>query len=108
MRRIKMSKIEKTLNIDDGKTITKVVDLFKILGDETRTKILYSIKVHELCVNDICTAVSMNKSAVSHQLRILRQSNIVKARKDGKEVYYSLADEHVFLIFKCALEHIEE
>ena len=82
--------------------------LFKVLGDNTRAKILYSTENGELCVSDICLCVGLNKSAVSHQLRILKDASLVKARKVGKEVYYSLDDDHVGIIFKCALEHVDE
>ena len=85
-----------------------LTNLFKVLGDMTRARILYTIENDELCVNDMCECVNMNKSAVSHQLKILRDAHLVKSRKVGKEVFYSLDDEHVSLIFKCALEHVDE
>lgn len=88
--------------------IYDLADLFKVLGDQTRTKILTALEIHELCVNDIAEALSMTKSAVSHQLRILRQSKLVKARRDGKEIFYSLDDDHVSKLFECALSHIKE
>ena len=86
----------------------KIADLFKVFGDFTRTKILSTLFEHELCVCCICEIVGMNKSAVSHQLRVLKDYNLVKSRKQGKEVFYSLADEHVVLMYKMALEHILE
>ncbi|MDE6661093.1 MAG: metalloregulator ArsR/SmtB family transcription factor [Anaeroplasmataceae bacterium] len=85
-----------------------VAELFKVFGDSTRTRILAALFNHELCVCDICKVVDMTKSAVSHQLKVLRDFNLVKYRKQGKEVFYSLADEHVFLIYEKALEHILE
>lgn len=85
-----------------------VAELFKVFGDSTRTKILAALFNHELCVCDIGRVVNMTKSAVSHQLKVLKNFNLVKARKQGKEVFYSLADEHVVLIYKMALEHILE
>lgn len=85
-----------------------VAELFKVFGDSTRTKILAALFNHELCVCDICRIVEMTKSAVSHQLKTLRDFNLVKYRKQGKEVFYSLADEHVFWIYEKALEHILE
>ncbi|MCR5113159.1 MAG: metalloregulator ArsR/SmtB family transcription factor [Acholeplasmatales bacterium] len=88
--------------------IEDVSNLFKVLGDPTRAKILFSIEDNELNVTDICNCVDMNKSAVSSQLRILRDAKLVKARRDGKEVFYSLDDEHVTIIFKYAREHINE
>lgn len=83
-------------------------ELFKVLGDPTRTKILTVLEIHELCVNDIASALDMTKSAVSHQLRILRQSRLIKARREGKEIIYSLDDNHVSQLFECALIHIKE
>lgn len=85
-----------------------VAELFKVFGDSTRTKILAALFEHELCVCDICKVVNMTKSAVSHQLRVLRDANLVKFRKNGKEVFYSLADDHVVMIYKMALEHVCE
>lgn len=85
-----------------------VAELFKVFGDSTRTRILAALFHHELCVCDICKVVEMTKSAVSHQLKVLRNYNLVKFRKQGKEVFYSLADEHVFMIYEKALEHILE
>lgn len=95
-------------NMPDSDTLDDLTNLFKVLGDNTRAKILYSLKNQELNVTDICECVEMNKSAVSHQLRVLRDAKLVKARKSGKEVYYSLDDEHVSSIFNCALEHVNE
>ena len=83
-------------------------ELFKIFGDSTRIRILSALSQNELCVCDICTILSMTKSAVSHQLRILRQSKLVKNRRSGKEIYYSLADHHVLGIIDMALEHVKE
>ena len=88
--------------------IDKISNLFKVLGDQTRVKILNCIQEGELCVTDICEVVQMNKSAVSHQLRILRDNKLVKSAKVGKEVYYSFDDEHITTIFKYATEHISE
>lgn len=95
-------------NMPNDKRLNSLTNLFKVLGDNTRAKILYTLENDELCVSDICECVKMNTSAVSHQLRILRDACLVKARKEGKEVFYSLDDEHVSLIFKCALEHVDE
>lgn len=88
--------------------IYDLAELFKVFGDSTRTKILSALEISELCVCDIASTLNMTKSAVSHQLRILRTSKLVKTRKQGKEVYYSLDDDHVSKIFECALEHINE
>ncbi len=90
------------------KTIYELSELFKVFGDSTRTKILSCLEHGELCVCQIANICQMTKSAVSHQLRCLRQAKLVKPRKSGKEVFYSLDDDHVVEIFKCALLHINE
>ncbi len=87
--------------------IYDVAELFKVFGDSTRTKILTALFESEMCVCDIGKLLNMTKSAISHQLRILRQNKLVKARKSGKEVFYSLADNHVKVIFKMAVDHVE-
>ena len=92
----------------DEDTLCDIAELFKVFGDSTRTRIISALFEAELCVCDIAELLSMTKSAVSHQLRILRQTKIVKNRKSGKEVYYSLDDEHISEIFKTALEHLRE
>ena len=94
--------------LPEEELIIDVSDLFKVLGDPTRVKILTTLEIKELCVNEICECLDMTKSAVSHHLRVLRQSKLVKYRKVGKEVYYSLDDDHVVQIFYCALSHISE
>lgn len=86
----------------------EVSELFKVFGDSTRTRILSGLAVSEMCVCDIAELLNMTKSAISHQLRILRQTKLVKVRKQGKEVYYSLADKHVELIYQMALDHVRE
>ncbi|EYE87341.1 ArsR family transcriptional regulator [Fervidicella metallireducens AeB] len=89
-----------------GDEVTKLQELFKVLGDGTRIKILHAISRTELCVCDIASIINMSQSAVSHQLRILRNSRLVKHRKEGKVVYYSLQDNHVVQLFNQGLEHI--
>ena len=86
--------------------IYDVAELFKVFGDSTRMRILTALFESEMCVCDIGKLLNMTKSAISHQLRILRQSKLVKARKSGKEVFYSLADNHVKMIFKMAIDHV--
>ena len=88
--------------------LIEIAELFKVFGDSTRTKIISALETRELCVDVIAETLMMTKSAVSHQLRILRQTKIVKYRKSGKEVYYSLEDEHIFKIYALAKEHLEE
>jgi len=95
-------------NIPSNNEIYNLSELFKVLGDSTRIKIIYTIYKKELCVHDIANVVNMSHSSVSHQLKNLKQARLVKSRKEGKEVYYTLNDEHIEKIFKLALEHIEE
>lgn len=85
-----------------------IAELFKVFGDSSRIKIISALGIRELCVNDIATVLNMTVSAVSHQLRILRTNKLVKAKKMGKEVYYSLDDDHVKLLFDLARAHLEE
>ena len=85
-----------------------LADLFKIFGDSTRIKILYVLFENEMCVYDIASILNMTQSAISHQLRTLKQNRLVKFRKEGKNVLYSLADEHVRTIIDCGMEHITE
>ena len=85
-----------------------VTELFKVLGDETRTKILSVLVEDELCVCDIAKLLEMTKSAISHQLKVLRLARLIKSRKVGKEVFYSLDDDHFLKIYKLAIEHLTE
>ena len=91
----------------DQYLFNKVAEFFKILGDTTRTKILFALDNNEMCVCDIANVLNMSKSSISHQLGTLRRSGIVKCRKQGKEVYYMLDDDHVKKVFEIAKEHIE-
>lgn len=101
-----VEKIKSNFPQDD--IIEIIADFYKIFGDATRFKILYSIKDNELCVCDISALLNMTISAVSHHLQILRYSNLVKTRKDGKTVYYSLADKHVTEVIECGISHVDE
>ena len=92
---------------EDG-FIYDLAELFKVFADSTRMKIICCLFEHEMCVCDIAELINSTQSAVSHQLRVLKQAKLVKFRKDGKTVYYSLSDEHVEMIFNMALEHIKE
>lgn len=85
-----------------------LADFFKVFGDSTRTKILWALDEDELCVCDLAFLLNMTKSAISHQLKSLRVANLVKFRKEGKVVYYSLADDHVRQILEKGIEHIQE
>lgn len=85
-----------------------LAEFFKVFGDTTRIRILYVLFEAEMCVCDIAEMLSMTPSAISHQLRLLKQSRLVKSRRDGKTIYYSLADDHVRSIIDMGREHIEE
>lgn len=85
-----------------------ISDFFKVFGDSTRIKILWALDKSEMCVCDIATLIGMTKSAVSHQLRVLKDNNLVKNRREGKIIYYSLADSHVQDILEKAVEHLDE
>lgn len=85
-----------------------LAELFKVFGDTTRIKILYVLFETEMCVNDIAEKLNMTQSAISHQLRILKQSKLIKYRREGKSMFYSLADEHVRTILDQGITHIEE
>ena len=98
---------KRNLMPDEAKLLM-LSDFFKILGDGTRQRILFSIDREALCVCEICAILGMTKSAVSHQLKILRSSNLVRSERRGKNIYYELADSHVRDIIEKALEHIEE
>ncbi len=96
---------KKMLNDD---ILFDIAEVFKIFGDSTRMKIIYALKLSELCVCDLAFITNSTQSAISHQLRILKQAKLVKSRKDGKVVYYSLKDEHVIKLFEIGREHVEE
>ena len=85
-----------------------LAELFKVFGDSTRIRILFVLFEAEVCVCDLAEALGMTQSAVSHQLRILKQSKLVKARREGKSIFYSLADGHVRAIINQGLEHVNE
>ena len=85
-----------------------LAELYKVFGDTTRIKILYALYESELCVCDIAALLGMTQSAISHQLRVLKTNKLVKFRRDGKEVFYSLDDDHIFKILAQGLEHIKE
>lgn len=85
----------------------KLAEFSKILGDTTRAKILFALDQNEMCVCDIANVLGMSKSSISHQLGTLRRMNIVKCRKQGKEVYYTMDDDHVQKLFELGIEHIE-
>lgn len=92
----------------DDEILYDLAELYKIFGDSTRIRILYALFETEMCVNDIAEQLSMSQSAISHQLRILKQSKLIKYRRDGKSMYYSLADDHVRTIIDQGISHLEE
>ena len=104
------SDVLEKINMDmpDEDELYDLAELFKVFGDSTRIRILYVLFESEACVCDIATALNMNQSAISHQLKILKQNKLVKARREGKSVFYSLADDHVRMIIAKGQEHIEE
>lgn len=90
----------------DGLAATRVAQLFKALSDPSRVRIISALMYTELCVYDLAATLGMSQSAVSHQLRWLREAHLVRYRKQGRHVYYQLDDEHIFELFRCGLEHI--
>ncbi|MBQ8160937.1 MAG: helix-turn-helix transcriptional regulator [Clostridia bacterium] len=97
----------KTL-LPDEQHLTQLSDLFKIFGDSTRIRILYILFEEEVCVCDIARLLGMTQSAVSHQLRILKSARLIKNRRDGKTIFYSLSDDHVRTLLSQGMEHIME
>ena len=101
-----MNTVEKDLPEDE--VLYDLAELFKMFADSTRVKILYALFESELCVCDIAKVLNLTQSAVSHQLRILKGGKLVKYRREGKVVFYSLADEHVRSIIELGMDHISE
>ncbi|NLL73060.1 MAG: winged helix-turn-helix transcriptional regulator [Clostridiales bacterium] len=89
-------------------TLYDLAETFKVFGDSTRIRILWALDESEMCVCDIASLLNMTQSAISHQLRVLKQAKLVKNRREGKVVYYSLDDEHVRLIIDQGMAHINE
>ena len=101
-----IEKVKKTM--PDEETLFDIAELFKVFGDSTRIRILFVLFQSEMCVCDLAQSLNMNQSAISHQLKILKQAKLVTGRREGKSVIYSLADEHVRTIIDQGREHIEE
>ena len=101
-----VEKVRRELPGED--TLYDLTELFRIFGDSTRIKILYALHDNELCVQDIASAVQLSQSAVSHQLRVLKDSKLVRFRREGKTVFYALDDDHVRSILSMGMDHIEE
>lgn len=95
-------------NLPPDELLCDLSDLFKVFGDTTRIKILYSLSESELCVCAIAELLSMTQSAISHQLKVLKLNKLVKSRRAGKTIFYSLADDHVHTIIGMGYEHITE
>ena len=95
-------------NMDNSNIWSDLADLFKVFGDTSRVRILYKLLDGEYCVNNLAEELDMTQSAVSHQLKVLKMSKLVKNRRDGKQMYYSLADDHVSTILSMGMEHIQE
>ncbi len=95
-------------NLPDTELLTRMAELLKMFGEPTRVRILFELLDHERCVGEIAERLDMTVSSISHQLRVLKQARLVKCRRDGKTMYYSLADAHVKTIFYHALEHVME
>ena len=96
------------VEMPDDEVLYELADLFRVFGDSTRIKILYALHDSELCVQDIADAVQLSQSAVSHQLRVLKDSKLVRFRREGKTVFYALDDDHVRSILSMGMDHIEE
>lgn len=92
----------------DEEELCDLAELFKVFGDSTRIRILFALFQSEICVNDLAAALNMTQSAISHQLRILKQARLVKSRREGKSAVYYLADDHVRTVIDQGREHIEE
>lgn len=95
-------------NMPDDTKLYDLAELFKVFGDSTRIRMLYVLSEHEMCVLDIARVLGMTQSAISHQLKILKQARLVKFRREGKQIFYMLDDDHVKDIISEGLEHINE
>lgn len=102
-----ISKIQEAIT-RNSELFDNLANLYKLFADSSRVKILVALTQSEMCVSEISEFLSITQSAVSHQLRILKSSNLVKTRRDGKNIYYSLTDNHVRTIIDCGMEHITE
>ena len=96
------------LDLPDEERLYDLAELFKVFGDTTRIRILYALFEAEKCVCDIAEVLNLTQSAISHQLRVLKQARLVRSRREGKQIYYFLADDHVRTIIGQGMEHIEE
>ena len=101
--------VQKALaDMPEERTFTALADFYKMLSDATRCKLIYALSKQEMCVCDLANLLSMTKSAISHQLSKMREQGVVKCRRAGKEVYYSMDDDHIAQIFSVTMTHIKE
>ena len=101
-----VARVREELPVDE--VLYDLAELFKIFGDSTRIKILYALLESELCVCDLASLMDVTQSAVSHQLRVLKQAHLIRARREGKTIFYSLADDHVATLLRQGMEHVCE
>jgi len=106
IRKALVKSIEKKMSSDE--VIGKLSRTFSVLGDSTRTRILFALSNHELCVAELVLLLGMSHSAISHQLRALKDLDLIRRRKDGRQAYYSLSDKHIENLFKEGLKHVME
>ena len=92
----------------DPRDVDALTEIFRVLGDPTRVRILDALSREELCVGDLAAQLGASESAVSHQLRLLRNTRVVRARRDGRMIYYALDDKHVLALFRQGLRHVQE
>lgn len=100
--------MSKDIKLPDDELLMELADLYKVFGDYSRVRILYLLLHGEMCVQDIADTLKMTQSAVSHQLKVLKQNKLVRSRRDGKSIHYALADNHVSSILDMGKEHLEE
>jgi len=96
------------MSLLDPQTVDGLTEIFRVLGDPTRVRILHALSQAELCVGDLAQRLGVSESAVSHQLRLLRSTRVVRARRDGRLMYYALDDRHVLELFEQGLRHVQE
>lgn len=103
-----MENTKKAVEMPDLEILFDLADLFKVFGDSTRIRIMFTISDNEMSVLNIAESLNMEQSTISHQLRVLRQNKLVRVRRDGKQIYYSLDDDHVKKIIEMGLDHVLE
>lgn len=103
-----MENTKKAVEMPDLEILFDLADLFKVFGDSTRIRIMFTIADNEMSVLNIAESLNMEQSTISHQLRVLRQNKLVRVRRDGKQIYYSLDDDHVKKIIEMGLDHVLE